>query len=114
MMPSYVKTIHEGYVVDLDYYVLVFSCSGISKKGSMTPTQRWAKFWASDTDTDLPTVSTNIFSEFQYLKNRFIASKWRYISDTIASSHKKIPFILKYRFKASKSSVSIDTIACVG
>jgi hypothetical protein len=30
---------------------------------------------ASDTDTDLPTVSTDLFSEFQYLKNRFIASK---------------------------------------
>jgi hypothetical protein len=32
-------------------------------------------FRASDTDTDLPIVSTDLFSEFQYLKNRFIASK---------------------------------------
>jgi hypothetical protein len=30
---------------------------------------------ASDTDTDLPTVSTDLFSRFQYLKNCFIASK---------------------------------------
>jgi hypothetical protein len=71
-------------------------------------------FRASDTDTDLPTVSTDLFSGFQYLKHRFIASKRKFISDTIASSHKKIPFMLKYRFKASKSSVSTNTIACVG
>jgi hypothetical protein len=32
-------------------------------------------FQASDTDTDLPTASTDLFSGFQYLKNRFIASK---------------------------------------
>jgi hypothetical protein len=32
-------------------------------------------FRASDTDTDLPIVSTDLFSGFQYLKNRFIASK---------------------------------------
>jgi hypothetical protein len=32
-------------------------------------------FRASDTDTDLPIVSTDLFSEFQYLQNRFIASK---------------------------------------
>jgi hypothetical protein len=28
-----------------------------------------------DTDTNLPTVSTDLFSGFQYLKNYFIASK---------------------------------------
>jgi hypothetical protein len=71
-------------------------------------------FRASDTDTDLPIVSTDLFGGFQYLKNWFIASKWRFISDTIASLHKKIHFMLKYRFKALKSSVSTDTIACVG
>jgi hypothetical protein len=60
------------------------------------------------------TVLTDLFSGFQYLKNRFIASKWRFISDRIALSHKKIPFMLKYRFKALKSSVSTDTITCVG
>jgi hypothetical protein len=70
-------------------------------------------FRASDTDTTLPIVSTDLFGGFQYLKNSFIASKGRFISDTIASSHKKIPFMLKYRFKASKSSVSTDKIACV-
>jgi hypothetical protein len=32
-------------------------------------------FRASDTDADLPIVSTDLFSEFQYLKNRLIASK---------------------------------------
>jgi hypothetical protein len=32
-------------------------------------------FQASDTDTDLLTVLTDLFSGFQYLKNRFIASK---------------------------------------
>ncbi len=70
-------------------------------------------FRASDIDTDLPTVSTDLFSGFQYLKNHFIASKWRFVNDTIASSHEKIPFMLKYRFKASKSSVSTNTIACL-
>ncbi len=40
----------------------------------------WAKvgevptFRASDTDTDLPVVSTDLFGGFLYLKNRFIAS----------------------------------------
>ncbi len=57
-------------------------------------------FRASDTDTDLPTVSNDLFTGFQYPKHHFIASKWKLISDTIASSHKKIPFMLKYRFKA--------------
>jgi hypothetical protein len=32
-------------------------------------------FRASDTDTDHPIVSANLFHGFQYLKNRFIASK---------------------------------------
>ncbi len=32
-------------------------------------------FRASDTDTDLPIVSAHLFNAFQYLKNRFIASK---------------------------------------
>jgi hypothetical protein len=32
-------------------------------------------FRASDTDTDLPIVSADLFHEFQYLKNCFIASK---------------------------------------
>jgi hypothetical protein len=32
-------------------------------------------FQASDADTDLPIVSTDLFGGFQYLKNRFIASK---------------------------------------
>jgi hypothetical protein len=32
-------------------------------------------FRASDTDTDLPIVSTDLFGGFQYLKNRVIASK---------------------------------------
>ncbi len=79
----------------------------------------WAKvgevptFRASDINTDLPTVSTDLFSGFQYLKHHFFASKCKFISNTIASTHKKIPFMLKYRFKASKSSVSTDTIACV-
>ncbi len=89
--------------------VLAVNPADISTKVGKVPT-----FRASDTNTDLPIVSTDLFSEFQYLKNSFIASKWRFISDTIASSHKKIPFMLKYRFKASKSSVSTDTIACAG
>jgi hypothetical protein len=32
-------------------------------------------FQASDTDTDLPIVLTDLFGGFQYLKNQFIASK---------------------------------------
>jgi hypothetical protein len=32
-------------------------------------------FQAYDTDTDLPIVLTDLFSGFQYLKNRFIALK---------------------------------------
>jgi hypothetical protein len=32
-------------------------------------------FRAFDTDTDFPIVSTDLFGGFQYLKNRFIASK---------------------------------------
>jgi hypothetical protein len=32
-------------------------------------------FQASDTNTDLPIVSTNLFNGLQYLKNCFIASK---------------------------------------
>jgi hypothetical protein len=32
-------------------------------------------FRASDTDTDFPIVLTDVFGGFQYLKNRFIASK---------------------------------------
>jgi hypothetical protein len=47
-----------------------FRCDGSTAKVGKVPT-----FRASDTDTDLPIVSTDHFSEFQYLKNRFIASK---------------------------------------
>jgi hypothetical protein len=32
-------------------------------------------FRASDTDTDLQMVSADLLNAFQYLKNRFIASK---------------------------------------
>jgi hypothetical protein len=32
-------------------------------------------FRASDTNIDLPTVSTSLFNGFQYLNNRFITSK---------------------------------------
>jgi hypothetical protein len=35
-------------------------------------------FRASETDTDLPIVSTDLFNGFQYQNNRFIASKWRH------------------------------------
>ncbi len=86
----------------------VLSSASPSKVGEV-PTLR-----ASDTDTDLPIVSADLFHGFQYLKNCVIASKWAFISDTIASSHKKIHFMLKYRFKDSKSSVSTYTINCIG
>jgi hypothetical protein len=43
---------------------------GLGAKVGEVPT-----FRASDTDTDLPIVSTDLFSGFQYLKNCFIASK---------------------------------------
>jgi hypothetical protein len=87
----------------------VFKHDALHPKVGEVPT-----FRASDTDTNLPTVSTNLFSGLRYLKHRFIASKCKFISDTIASSQKNIHFMLKYRFKAAKSSVSTDTIACVG
>jgi hypothetical protein len=43
---------------------------GIYPKVGEVPT-----FGASDTNTDLSIVSTDLFGGFQYLKNRFIASK---------------------------------------
>jgi hypothetical protein len=44
-------------------------------KESWTKVGEVPTFRASDTDTDLPIVSTNLFGGFQCLKNRFIASK---------------------------------------
>jgi hypothetical protein len=44
-------------------------------------------------DTDLPIVSTDLFGGFQYLKNCFIASKWRFKSDTIASTQKNTFYV---------------------
>ncbi len=71
-------------------YHMHFGRSLNTKYAKYTKVGEVPTFRASDTDTDLPIGSADLFNAFQYLKNRFIASKWRFISGTIASSHKNI------------------------
>ncbi len=63
------RTLRSGKVININFISLPCKYSEIAIQAQW---QRWAKFRASDndTDTDLPTVSTDLFNVFQYLKNR--------------------------------------------
>ncbi len=63
------------------YYLRKFNAAvrNVSSFDDWHGLHTWAKvgevptFQASDTNTDIPIVSTDLFNGFQYLKNRFIA-----------------------------------------
>ncbi len=77
---SAVSGVHDGFIISNECIDLVFcnwgriqlQCGG---NGGPTKVGEVPTIRASDTDTDLPTVLTDLFSGFQYLKNCFIASK---------------------------------------
>jgi hypothetical protein len=53
----------------------VYSSLTLAPSLSLAKVGEVPTFRASDTDTDLPIVSTDLFGGFQNLQNRFIARK---------------------------------------